>query len=128
MLIYKDEVLNEPGNVDFGSADISGIGDGTVTGAISMIHSKLSTFKHGKVTCPYVPADHYAVGTITFDTPMLDANYQTFMQLTRDTEVGGYIKGAAITTTDKTANGFKYAVSTTEEIGENKYYLDWIVM
>ena len=43
MLIYKDEVLNEPGNVDFGSADISGIGDGTVTGAITHVNSKLKT-------------------------------------------------------------------------------------
>ena len=43
MLIYKDKVLNEPGNVDFGSADISGIGDGTVTGAIAALGSALAT-------------------------------------------------------------------------------------
>lgn len=42
MLIYKDKVLNEPGNVDFGSEDISGIGDGTVTGAIRALASKIA--------------------------------------------------------------------------------------
>lgn len=41
MFIYKDKVLNEPGNVDFGSEDISGIGDGTVTGAIKSLNSKI---------------------------------------------------------------------------------------
>ena len=41
MLIYKGKVLNEPGNVDFGSEDISGIGDGTVTGAIVALNSRL---------------------------------------------------------------------------------------
>ena len=38
--MYKGEALNEPGNVDFGSEDISGIGDGTVTGAIKALNSK----------------------------------------------------------------------------------------
>lgn len=41
--MYKGEALNEPGNVDFGSADISGIGDGTVTGAIVALNSMLAT-------------------------------------------------------------------------------------
>ena len=45
MLIYKGKQLNEPGNVDFGSSDISGIGDGTVTGAISEVNSK-TTFNY----------------------------------------------------------------------------------
>lgn len=40
--MYKGESLNEPGNVDFGSHDISGIGDGTVTGAISSLASKVA--------------------------------------------------------------------------------------
>ena len=38
--MYKDKPLAEPGNVEFGSADISGIGDGTVTGAISELGSQ----------------------------------------------------------------------------------------
>ena len=49
MLIYKDEVLNEPGNVDFGSEDISGIGDGTVTGAISKLNSKMNFVKNNSL-------------------------------------------------------------------------------
>ena len=40
--MYKGESLNEPGNVDFGSHDISEIGDGTVTGAIVYLNDKLS--------------------------------------------------------------------------------------
>lgn len=126
--MYKGEALNEPGNVDFGSEDISGIGDGTVTGAIVAANNKTSTLKRGKVTCPYVSPNGSATGTISFDKPMPSANYQTFLQLTRDTEVGGYIKGVAFTSTDKTANGFKYSISTTEEIGEGKYYIDWIAV
>lgn len=39
--MYKGRPLNEPGNVDFGSTDISGIGDGTVTGAIGALSSKV---------------------------------------------------------------------------------------
>lgn len=38
--MYKGEALNEPGNVDFGNHDISGIGDGTVTGAIKAMNSE----------------------------------------------------------------------------------------
>lgn len=121
-------ITDRKAGVRFGNVDISDIGDGTVTGAISAINGNLSTLKHGKVTCPYVPTNGYAARTITFDTPMPDANYQTFVQLTRDTEVGGYIAGVSFTTTDKTANGFKCSISTLEEIGENKYYLDWIVL
>ena len=44
--MYKGEALNEPGNVDFGSADISGIGDGTVTGAIKALNSKIAYVDH----------------------------------------------------------------------------------
>lgn len=42
--MYKDKPLAEPGNVDFGSSDISGIGDGTVTGAINALDS-INTWK-----------------------------------------------------------------------------------
>lgn len=44
MLIYKDKILSEPGNVDFGSSDISRIGDGTVTGSIVFFNSKVKSF------------------------------------------------------------------------------------
>lgn len=40
MLIYKGKPIAEPGNVDFGNADISGIGDGTVTGAVFELNGK----------------------------------------------------------------------------------------
>ena len=38
--MYKDKPLAEPGKVEFGSADVSGIGDGTVTGAINELNIK----------------------------------------------------------------------------------------
>ena len=38
--MYKDKPLSEPGNVDFGSSDISSVGDGTVTGAIADLNTK----------------------------------------------------------------------------------------
>lgn len=44
--MYKGRPLNEPGNVDFGSTDISGIGDGTVTGAIKNLHSNITFDKY----------------------------------------------------------------------------------
>jgi hypothetical protein len=39
--MYKGEPINEPGAVDFGGHDISGIGDGTVTGAIAGVNGNL---------------------------------------------------------------------------------------
>lgn len=39
--MYKGEAINDPGNVDFGSADISGIGDGTVTGGMWSMNENL---------------------------------------------------------------------------------------
>ena len=37
--IYKGKAFSEPGNVQFGSDDISKIGDGTITGAVVYLNS-----------------------------------------------------------------------------------------
>lgn len=38
--MYKGEPMNDPGVVDFGGHDISGVGDGTVTGAIKDVDER----------------------------------------------------------------------------------------
>lgn len=60
--MYKGEALNEPGNVDFGSADISGIGDGTVTGAIVDINSSIKKINDASILahCDRIPITPYS--------------------------------------------------------------------
>lgn len=46
VFMYKGKPLAEPGNVDFGNTDISGIGDGTVTGAIDNLHENVDEVRN----------------------------------------------------------------------------------
>lgn len=78
MLIYKDEILNEPGNVDFGSADISGIGDGTVTGAISAVNSKR------------IQTERFTVTTSESGFAVIPIDYSKFAILSAIVVVGRY--------------------------------------
>ena len=82
--------INENGgNVDFGSSDISGIGDGTVAGAIVELHSKLSSlhtyyYNHGTkqpvyakynlITSITVPKGMYLFIAHVKSSKVIDAN------------------------------------------------------
>ena len=70
--MYKDKPLAEPGKVDFGNTDISGIGDGTVTGAIKELDSKNTLISLTKTA----ESKTFATGEINYiDINILEDKY-----------------------------------------------------
>lgn len=119
--VFKESLKKMLASINPGTQDISGIGDGTIKGAIHQLNEKM---RAGTISVSGLGATSKSY-TVTFDTPMKDTSYSVSLEK----NFASYFNELNYAIYEKRTDGFTIRVSNSNASANSiTYVFDWIAI